>query len=63
MRHFGWRWLAASSLLIAAIAANGETRPQYGGTLRIEMQAAPASLDPADRGVAAIRSAGEMSQL
>ncbi len=51
MRHFGWRWLAASSLLIAALAANAETRPQYGGTLRIEMQAAPASLDPADRGV------------
>jgi ABC-type transport system substrate-binding protein len=51
MRHFGWRWLAASSLLIAALAAKSETRPQYGGTLRIEMQAAPASLDPADRGV------------
>ena len=51
MRHFVWRWLAASSLLIAALAANAETRPQYGGTLRIQMQAAPASLDPADRGV------------
>jgi ABC-type transport system substrate-binding protein len=51
MRHFGWRWLAASSLLIAALAANAETRPQYGGTLRIQMQAAPASLDPADHGV------------
>jgi peptide/nickel transport system substrate-binding protein len=48
MRHFGWQWLAASSLLLAALTANAATRPGYGGTLRIEMRAAPASLDPAD---------------
>lgn len=51
MKHFGWRWLAASSLLIGALPANAETRPQYGGTLRVEVRAAPTSLDPADRNV------------
>ncbi|MGH9496240.1 MAG: ABC transporter substrate-binding protein [Candidatus Sulfotelmatobacter sp.] len=52
MKHFGWKWLAASSLLIAALAANAEIRPQYGGVLRVAMRAAPASLDPAERNVA-----------
>jgi peptide/nickel transport system substrate-binding protein len=51
MKRSGWQWLAASSLLIGAIAAGGETRPRYGGTLRIEMSAAPASLDPAEGNV------------
>jgi len=44
-----WRWLAASSLIVAALGAMAETRPQYGGTLHIAMRAAPMSLDPADR--------------
>jgi peptide/nickel transport system substrate-binding protein len=48
MKLFDWRWLVAGSLLAGALAANGETRPQYGGTLRIAMHAAPTSLDPAD---------------
>jgi ABC-type transport system substrate-binding protein len=48
MKRFGWRWLAVSSLLVAALAAMAETRPQYGGTLRVAMRAAPMSLDPAD---------------
>ncbi len=43
-----WRWLAVSSLLTAALAAQAETRPQYGGTLHIAVHAAPTSLDPAD---------------
>ena len=51
MKRFGWQWLAASSLLIAALVAHAETRPRYGGTLRVEMRAAPSSLDPADRSV------------
>lgn len=46
MRHSGWRWVAVSSLLIAALA-NAETRPRYGGVVQIEMRAAPESLDPA----------------
>jgi len=48
MRHICLRWLAASSLLIAAIGASGATRPRYGGTLRISSAAVLDSLDPAD---------------
>lgn len=38
---------AAASLLIAA-GSTAATRPRYGGILRITVQAAPSSLDPAD---------------
>src|SRR5271154_5579513 len=48
MKPIVWRWFAASSLLIVALALQAETRPLYGGTLRIALHAAPASLDPAD---------------
>jgi ABC-type transport system substrate-binding protein len=48
MRLFDWRWLVVSSLLAGALAANAETRPQYGGTVHVAMRAAPMSLDPAD---------------
>lgn len=48
MRLFDWRSLVASSMMVAALAANAETRPQYGSTLRIVMRASPTSLDPAD---------------
>ncbi|HEY3973069.1 MAG TPA: ABC transporter substrate-binding protein [Candidatus Sulfotelmatobacter sp.] len=52
MKRFDWRWLvirsAVSAIFIAALAAHAETRPQYGGVLRIAMRAAPTSLDPAD---------------
>jgi ABC-type transport system substrate-binding protein len=48
MKLIDWRWLAASSLLIIAFAAQAETRPQYGGKLRVAFREAPASLDPAD---------------
>ncbi len=56
MKPFSWRWLAVRSLvivslMIATLAAQAETRPQYGGTLRIAMRAAPASLDPANGSV------------
>src|SRR5579864_2653560 len=50
MKLFAWRWLATSSLLFGALAANAETRPQYGGTLHVAVHAAPQSLDPADIG-------------
>lgn len=48
MRRFGWQWLVSSSLLLLGLVAAAETRPQYGGTLRIAMHAAFTSLDPAD---------------
>jgi ABC-type transport system substrate-binding protein len=37
-------------MVIGALAAKAETRPQYGGVLHVAMRAAPASLDPADLG-------------
>jgi len=49
MKRIAWQWLAASSVLIAALAASAETRPPYGGTLHVSMHEAPLSLDPADR--------------
>lgn len=48
MRHFDWRSLVVSSMMAWALAANAETRPQYGGVLHVAMRAAPTSLDPAD---------------
>src|SRR5271156_5323681 len=51
MKRFAWQWVVISSLVAAAAAgtaAGAETRPQYGGTLRVAMHAAPVSLDPAD---------------
>ena len=47
MKRFDWRWLAVSSVLWAMVAG-AQTRPQYGGTLRVMTHAAPTSLDPAD---------------
>jgi peptide/nickel transport system substrate-binding protein len=44
MKRFALASLAACSLLIGL--ANAATRPHYGGTLRVAMRAAPASLDP-----------------
>lgn len=48
MRHFAWRWLAISSVVLGALLASAETRPQYGGTLHVVMRGAPSSLDPGD---------------
>src|SRR5208337_5578402 len=51
MKRFGWPWFAASSgllLLLLIDVAAAETRPQYGGTLRIVIREAPDSLDPSD---------------
>lgn len=48
MRRFGWQWLVISSVLLGALFAGAETRPQYGGTVHLMMRAAPSSLDPGD---------------
>ncbi len=45
--RFGLRLLAASSLLLAALA-QGAVRPQYGGTLRVMTRMSVTSLDPGD---------------
>src|SRR5579863_3368286 len=41
-------WIAAASVLVAAVIAKAESRPRYGGTLRVEMSAALNNLDPAE---------------
>ena len=46
MTRIGLRLLVASSLFLGS--ATAATRPHYGGTLRVLMRAAPASLDPAE---------------
>jgi MarR-like DNA-binding transcriptional regulator SgrR of sgrS sRNA len=48
MRLFVWLWLVASSLVLVRQISSAETRPQYGGTLRIEIREEIRSLDPAD---------------
>ncbi|HSE49377.1 MAG TPA: ABC transporter substrate-binding protein [Terriglobales bacterium] len=47
MRLTRSRWLVSSALLFVALAARAETRPHYGGTLRIETQQAITAV-PAD---------------
>jgi peptide/nickel transport system substrate-binding protein len=41
-------WIAAASSLLAVVILGAESRPRYGGTLRVEMSAALSSLDPAE---------------
>ncbi len=48
MKLSGWKWLAVSSALLS-VMASGETRPQYGSTLRMATRIAPQTLDPADK--------------
>ena len=52
MRRTAFRLLAASSVLWCAAGAAAAARPHYGGTLRVEMRAAPVSLDPTQEGAA-----------
>jgi len=46
MKHTAWPSFVVASLLIAA-SSSADTRPQYGGTLRISTRIAPVTLDPA----------------
>jgi len=48
MRRICLRWLAASSLLLAAMCTSAATRPRYGGTLRISTSAVLNSIDPGE---------------
>lgn len=48
MRPISSRLIAALSCCLAATAIEAARRPNYGGSLRVEMRAAPGSLDPAD---------------
>jgi ABC-type transport system substrate-binding protein len=55
MKRFAWQWVVVSSILLMP-SAKAETRPQYGGTLRVAMREAPVSLDPVLGGADATRS-------
>jgi ABC-type transport system substrate-binding protein len=46
MRHFALRLIAIGSLLVSSALA--ASRPHYGGTIRVLMRTAPASLDSAE---------------
>jgi len=48
MRRSRCRYLAIASLLLAAAALMAVTRPRYGGTLRVQIQAELSSLEPAE---------------
>jgi peptide/nickel transport system substrate-binding protein len=48
MKLCGFQWLVASSLLLVALVASADTRPQYGGTLQVSVREALTSLDPTD---------------
>lgn len=50
-----WRLAAVLSLLALAQTAGAASRPRYGGTLRVELRAALAALDPTEPGDAAGR--------
>jgi ABC-type transport system substrate-binding protein len=41
-------WIAAASALFALVILRAESRPRYGGTLRVEMSAVLNNLDPAE---------------
>lgn len=45
MRHFACRLFAASSFACLTLAAGAATRPRYGGTLRVEIQAKPSTIE------------------
>lgn len=64
MRLIRSRWLASSAaLLLAATAARAETRPHYGGTLRIQTQESLAALPAAEPGAGASRLARQVARL
>lgn len=47
MRHIAWTLLVISSVAALARGTAAAVRPHYGGTVRVALQAAPATLDPA----------------
>jgi peptide/nickel transport system substrate-binding protein len=62
MRPSGLFLLAAISVALA-VAVPASTRPHYGGTLRLSIREAPASLDPADSGQPGVFGSPSLSRL
>ncbi|HEV2690180.1 MAG TPA: ABC transporter substrate-binding protein, partial [Bryobacteraceae bacterium] len=48
MRHFVYLFLVVSNVALAVALARAATRPRYGGTLRVEIQARVMKLDPVE---------------
>jgi peptide/nickel transport system substrate-binding protein len=48
MKRTALRWIAGVSVIVALGSIHAARRPRYGGELRIEMRAAPVTLDPAE---------------
>jgi peptide/nickel transport system substrate-binding protein len=48
MRHSVYPFLVVSSVALTVALAGGATRPRYGGTLRVEIQARVMKLDPVE---------------
>src|SRR5438046_6904522 len=48
MRHFAYPFLVVSSVVLAGALARTATRPRYGGTLRVEIQARVMKLGPVE---------------
>jgi len=48
MGRFAWRLLALISLNLVGLNLGAETRPHYGGTLRVEIHEAPTLTDPSE---------------
>jgi ABC-type transport system substrate-binding protein len=48
MKRTASRWIAVISALIGIASVEAARRPRYGGDLRVELRAAPRTLDPAD---------------
>lgn len=62
MKPSGLFLLAAVSMALG-VAAPASTRPHYGGTLRISIREAPASLDPSDSSQAGVFALPSLSHL
>lgn len=49
MKRSAYPLFAAASLMLLVCPVGAASRPRYGGTLRVEVSASPASLDPAQQ--------------
>jgi peptide/nickel transport system substrate-binding protein len=58
MKRTGSLWIALTSLVLWLLpSADASTRPEYGGTLRVELRAAAVSLDPREWKMGTLESA------
>ena len=60
MQRTALRSIAAASAILACTLLHAERRPRYGGILRIEMQSAVATLDPAQPATDPVESAAQV---